>query len=197
MMMQQEYLIQDLADLAEVSPRTIRYYTQEGILPEPINRGKFAYYTEEHLDRLALIRHLKDTYLPLKEIRQMMASLSWAEVRDLLSPQAKEAEKPDSSSPPQVGSRVVREGDSALEYIQRLLGTQTDLSQPDAHRLHKFSPPAKKEALYSQTKTPPESWRRITLAPGVELNIREPYTAIDPKRIDDLIQFAQKLFSQK
>ena len=195
MIMQQEYQIQELADLADVSPRTIRYYTQEGLLPEPVSKGKFASYTDEHLDRLRLIRQLKDTYLPLKEIRQMMASLSWAEVRGLLREQSSGHKKPASGKISSSAAKMVKEPESALDYIHQLLENQLELSSPETFRLRSFSPQLGNESLFSQTKNPPETWRRIQLAPGVELHILEPYTAMDPKRIDELIAFAQKLTS--
>ena len=51
--------IQELAERARVTTRTIRYYTEQGLLPAP-ERGRPARYTEEHLQRLELIRRLKE-----------------------------------------------------------------------------------------------------------------------------------------
>ncbi|HZW02420.1 MAG TPA: MerR family transcriptional regulator, partial [Anaerolineaceae bacterium] len=58
-----DYLIHELADLAGVSIRTIRYYINEGLLPAPDARGRYSTYREEYLDRLRLIRKLKDAFL--------------------------------------------------------------------------------------------------------------------------------------
>ena len=63
--------IQELADRAEVTTRTIRYYVEQGVLPPP-ERGRPAEYTEEHVARLALVKRLKEQYLPLEEIRDTM-----------------------------------------------------------------------------------------------------------------------------
>ena len=41
-MNQDKYWISDLAAVADVSRRTIRYYIQEGLLPQPKIRGKYA-----------------------------------------------------------------------------------------------------------------------------------------------------------
>lgn len=61
-----------LADRAGVSVRTVRYYIQQGLLPKPEARGPGAHYTEEHLDRLLLIKRLQREHLPLAEIRRVL-----------------------------------------------------------------------------------------------------------------------------
>jgi DNA-binding transcriptional MerR regulator len=62
----------ELADRAGVSVRTVRYYIQQGLLPKPEARGPGAHYTEEHLDRLLLIKRLQREHLPLAEIRRVI-----------------------------------------------------------------------------------------------------------------------------
>ena len=64
----------ELSDKAKVSPRTIRYYIQQGLLPKPEARGPGAHYTDEHLDRLLLIKRLQREHLPLAEIRRAIES---------------------------------------------------------------------------------------------------------------------------
>jgi DNA-binding transcriptional MerR regulator len=200
-MSQQEYPLQELANLLGISPRTIRYYTQEGLLPEPISQGRNAVYTEEHLERLKLILKLKETYLPLKEIRQAMTSLAWPEVRKLLEEHEQENRPKNHSEveslPPAREARSISEPESALDYITRLLKRQPELRSPEARRLTSFVTTQANEIQAGTAGQPPESWRRIRLAPGVELHIKEPYTSSDPQRFEELIQFAQKLFSKE
>jgi DNA-binding transcriptional MerR regulator len=76
--------ISELADQAGVTERTIRYYVEQGVLPPP-ERGRPAEYTDEHVRRLALIRRLKEQYLPLEEIRDMLQRLSLDQVDELLA----------------------------------------------------------------------------------------------------------------
>jgi DNA-binding transcriptional MerR regulator len=64
----------ELADRAGVSTRTVRYYIQQGLLQEPEARGPGAHYSEEHLDRLLLIKRLQKEHLPLAEIRKAIES---------------------------------------------------------------------------------------------------------------------------
>ncbi len=64
----------ELARLSGVSRETIHYYLRAGLLPKPTKGGKtVSYYDELHLERLKLIRKLRDEkYLPLAVIRQMI-----------------------------------------------------------------------------------------------------------------------------
>src|SRR5215470_4651790 len=66
--MEPTYKLEELARAADVSPRTVRYYVQRGLLPAPTFRGKDTAYTEAHLRRLQAIRKLQDQHLPLDAI---------------------------------------------------------------------------------------------------------------------------------
>jgi DNA-binding transcriptional MerR regulator len=99
-----EYSLADLADLVGVTPRTVRYYVAQGLLPSPGQVGPGARYTEGHLDRLRLIRRLQREHLPLAEIRARLEPLDDDAVADLLD------EEPTAPA----------EG-SAIDYIRTLL----------------------------------------------------------------------------
>lgn len=64
-----------LAELAEktgFSPRTIRLYITQGLLPGPLRRGRGAAYGQEHLERLEKIGELQADGLALKEISRLL-----------------------------------------------------------------------------------------------------------------------------
>lgn len=63
------FSIQDLADLADVSRRTVRYYVQEGLLPSPLGVGRGRHYGREHLDRLIQVKALQASGRTLDDIR--------------------------------------------------------------------------------------------------------------------------------
>lgn len=63
------YAIQDLADLADVSRRTVRYYVQEGLIPAPLGVGRGPHYGQAHLDRLLQVKELQAAGRSLDEIR--------------------------------------------------------------------------------------------------------------------------------
>ena len=68
------YAIGDLADLGGVSRRTVRYYVQEGLIPQPLGVGRGNHYGQEHLDRLLHVKALQEAGRTLDEIRQVLDS---------------------------------------------------------------------------------------------------------------------------
>ena len=67
-MSQSRYSIAQLADLAGINRRTVRYYVQRNLLPPPFGSGRGSYYDERHLERLLEIRDLQLKGIPLSEI---------------------------------------------------------------------------------------------------------------------------------
>lgn len=67
-----QYSIQELADLGDVSRRTVRYYVQEGLLPVPLGVGRGRHYGPEHLDRLLQVKALQSAGRSLDEIRAVL-----------------------------------------------------------------------------------------------------------------------------
>jgi DNA-binding transcriptional MerR regulator len=195
------YLIHELADLANVSVRTIRYYLDEGLLPAPEVSGRYALFNTEHLERLELIRRLKDAYLPLKEIRQKMDSLSGLEVRNLLEKSGDSAVvREEIRSTPQ--PQLKEAGSEALDYIARLLETRPP--SPEARSIHQFisvstaAPQAPVHIMRAAPKTAQEAdnetWHRVVLAPGVELHLRQPLEPENEKKIRQILDLANRLF---
>jgi DNA-binding transcriptional MerR regulator len=99
-MVDDQMLISELAERAGVSVRTIRFYINEGLLPAPQGRGRYSVYDEEYLTRIELIKLLKSAYLPLKEIKRMVESLSKDEIEHMLR-QLSEPASPLPSAAPQ------------------------------------------------------------------------------------------------
>lgn len=65
----ERYAIGDLAELAGVTRRTVRYYVQEGLLPAPLGVGRGNHYGPEHLDRILRVKALQEAGRSLDEIR--------------------------------------------------------------------------------------------------------------------------------
>ena len=121
------YAIGDLANLGGVSRRTVRYYVQEGLLPEPYGIGRGNHYGREHLDQLVKVRSLQEAGRTLDEIRRAMNHKSRA--RD--------------EQPPELERSV---------------------------------------------------WRRITLAPGVELNVAAHVRLPSPGKLAELAAWCRNQF---
>jgi len=183
--MQEEFWISELADRTNVSTRTIRYYIEEGLLPQPEVRGKYAVFTTEYLHRLRLIKILKDSYLPLKEIKGLLDTLNSGQINELLDRfDADPTEAISSLKILPTHSQVSMVKESALEYITRL-------------RQHTESPQASRKANPQTTsindlkpvqKARKETWQRIELAPGVELHVRQPLPSESQHLVDLIIE---------
>ena len=209
----------ELCDLAGVTPRTVRYYIQQGLLPSPGARGPGARYDEEHLQRLHLIRRLQKEHLPLAEIRRRLESLD----AEGLSAALAEPEPPHSS---------------ALDYVRAVLSRQeaprhesrhesrhapplpAPLPAPPLPRAMRMAPPGvlmdaapapppAPPAIPRQTLEPPSppqstpqrapersQWERVALAPDVELHVRRPLSRGQNKLVERLVEHARRLFAE-
>lgn len=157
--------IAELAERAGVTPRTVRYYVAEGLLPAPGGRGQRRAYSQEHLRRLDMIRQLKDAYLPLYEIRRRL-------------------DAPASSPRPRTG-----EGDSVVAVGAVTSGAMPAAVSSIAVASVAARPPigfggapgVGRIEIYEPTET---TWRRHVLTPGIELHYRE----TDDPRLAEAIQ---------
>jgi DNA-binding transcriptional MerR regulator len=172
----QLYDLADLSARARVTPRTVRYYIQQGLLRAPGVTGPGAKYGEGHLNRLRLIRRLQQAHLPLAEIRRRLEAISDAEVRDLLSPDTSTSEV-----------RLSRAG-TAADYAQGLLSAMA-AAGPAAVRSPAPAPPPP-AAGRSQ-------WERISLTPDLELHVRRPLSREHNKLVDQLLAHARRLLEEE
>ena len=189
------YSLAELADLAGVTPRTVRYYVSQGLLPSPGTSGPGAKYDDGHLDRLRLIRKLQREHLPLAEIRQRLAGLDDVTITAL------------ADEPP---AEAAVDRHSALDYIRRVLGP----SQPQPAALHASlpgsllrripSPPSAGTPAPTEPPAPatPEprieraQWERIGFGPDIELHVRRPLSRPLAKKVDRLVSIARDLLEE-
>ncbi len=90
-----EWKLAELAAATGVSPRTVRYYVQRGLLSAPPFKGPDTVYSEDHLRRLKAIRVLQARFLPLDAIQVELSRLSPEELQRL-----SEAAVPTEPPPP-------------------------------------------------------------------------------------------------
>ncbi|MEO7912282.1 MAG: MerR family transcriptional regulator [Roseiflexaceae bacterium] len=245
------YTIGQLAELAGVTPRTIRYYTAEGLLPRPDARGQYALYGEQHLLRLQLIARLKETYLPLSEIKTRIENLDAEQLRILLDedhespapatsatdylaqvrlrqhvsqstrhlteraesytaadtptmslrqPTAPPVPAPAApaygfaaaiAAPIEAPERIIEEAATVppqqAGLLRRLLPQRRPSVDPDSARTDADAPK-------QQSAQEEQRWRRVELAPGVELHIRDAASPALHERIERLLATARSLF---
>ncbi|MBM3138276.1 MAG: MerR family transcriptional regulator [Chloroflexi bacterium] len=204
--MVQDLTIEDLAQQSGLSLRTLRYYIQEGLLPGPDTAGKYASYSQQHLDHLAMITRLKNMHLPLKEIRHLLSNMSVEDMRRILDYQdAIQLNIQDENVFPKQVSPIPGEKTSALEYIRDLEQRQTGLrsvagspsipAAPQVYQNQSENYPLKGPAKTYQPNK--ERWTKVVLGDGIELNIREEIARRFRGEIDELIRMAADLLSGK
>lgn len=68
------FKMRDLCERTGLDRQTIHFYIQQGLVPEGQKTGRnMAYYSEEHLERIRLVRELAhERFLPLKAIRAVL-----------------------------------------------------------------------------------------------------------------------------
>ncbi len=194
---EQAFSIEDLAEKSATSVRTIRFYIAEGLVPRPVTRGKGASYGEEHLLRLRLIRRLSEQRVPLAEIRERLAQLSLPDIRALLRSEERLSAE----------LQVAEQAPSAKEYISALLKRSRLARQATVHLRPSpdaayVAPPPTDDltrAAPSGRPTAPEAsrpseadlpWRRVELAPGLELHVRADAEARSRRLIERLLKQA-------
>ncbi len=161
----------ELCERAGVTPRTVRYYIQQGLLPSP-GSGRKARYAREHLLFLQAIAALKRDHLPLAEIRRSLEGLSMSALERVAS----RSFNPGASS------------NNASDYARTLLenAPSGSLRRP----VHRPIP-----AIGPHPRPPDRSvWERVTLSSDVELHMRRPLSRDQRRRVDQLLVLARNLF---
>lgn len=81
----QDLAIEALAARTGVTVRNIRAYTTAKLLPPPRLQGRLGLYGDEHVQRLALIRELREQGFGIEAIRRIFGRTPAASWRDLLA----------------------------------------------------------------------------------------------------------------
>jgi DNA-binding transcriptional MerR regulator len=211
------YTLTDLASLVDVTPRTVRYYVAQGLLPSPDAAGPATRYGEGHLARLRLIKRLQREHLPLAEIRARLERMGDPEVQQMLD------STPDSPQPAPAETLAFVRGLMAKSGVQpRVAETRAmyrrseatfERTVPDSFPLRSEPVPPPSPSLPAQVPgTPPSplsaptprtqvggrtTWEHVVLAPDVELHVRRPLDRTVNKRVDQLIRIARELFDDE
>jgi DNA-binding transcriptional MerR regulator len=175
------YTIDELADLAGVTVRTVRYYVSQGLLPVDVTPGPGPKYGDGELARLRLIKRLQREHLPLAEIRRRLEDLPNDEIERLVA---------DEPGPPP---------DSALDYIRRVTAPVRAAESPALYRMSISQvppPPASPSAAPREHRMERSQWERVELAPDIELHVRRPLPRAVGKQVDRLIVIARELLGE-
>src|SRR5262245_56467303 len=170
---QEELTIDALAERADMPVRSIRFYISQSLLPGPGSRGKSATYSDEHVIRLCLIRRLADQHIPLTKIAELVGDLALDEARALLAREEQRASElqaaQHSGSPKDYVAALLRDAQAAKSGpVPPPKTVGRVFSRP--HRLSRES-----FDVQVPESAPPmatDTWRRWTIAPGIELHVR-------------------------
>jgi DNA-binding transcriptional MerR regulator len=203
--------LNELSAAADVTPRTIRYYVQQGLLPAPGTRGPGTRYERGYLDRLQLIRRLQRQHLPLAEIRKRLDALDDDGVRDAL---AGSADAPSDSSALDyvhelLTRQAARSADPTLPTASAAFPTSMPAAQPEGARrggsalggaftrmLGAVRAPELPPGQQS-TRSTRSTWERIPIAPDVELHVRRPLSREQNRQVERLLDAARDLFAEE
>ena len=175
--------ISELADQAGVTPRTVRFYIQQGLLPSPGQTGPGAKYGFGYLARLRLIRRLQREHLPLAEVRKRLVGLDEAAIVAVL-----ESPEPAPSS--------------AVDYVRSVLA-DPPAPEPTAPSAPLAAPRLSAVPSPSMGRPPrrPASersqWERIGLTEDIELHIRRPLSRDANRRLERVLEQARRIFEEK
>lgn len=185
----------------EISPRTVRLYSTQGLIDRPGKAGRSAVYGHRHLLQLLLIRSLARRGLSLAAIAPLCGLESQAIEQQLALLEAQ------GEAPPE-------ESNAALTYLQDLKASlvsspplvsnsgappdQTSsllplLGKPLSNR-YSSRPPSRSGG----NRDAASRWHRFSLAPGVELHISDA-VSIPPagtRRLAWLQRLADRLIEQ-
>jgi DNA-binding transcriptional MerR regulator len=197
----EEFLIGELAEKAGVSVRTIRYYVSEGLLPSPQTRGRYTVYDEEYLERIRLIKRLKDAFLPIKEIRGMLDTKTPQEIEEFLK--IYEENRPAVSDA--LSYIAALKGISKPNQIfEKRMSSMEAPEPPPADSTPRFSPsidePKKKaETQRSGLQESPyaEQFYRFIIQPGVELHVSHKNYTLNPGLIRKMIEMCKNLLDAR
>jgi DNA-binding transcriptional MerR regulator len=201
MVNEQGYSISELANLAGVTPRTIRYYVSIGLLASPGRAGPGTRYSDGHLQRLRLIRKLQREHLPLGDIGSRLQDLDDEDVERLLETDISTAtpgsaldyirqlrEEPEAGDATARDDRIAGSPAPARAGIEALTAALTSAPAPTA------------PTASTTTNEPPltlrSQWERVALSQNVELHIRKPLGRLEKKRVDRLIHIAHELLEE-
>ncbi|HEY3333883.1 MAG TPA: MerR family transcriptional regulator [Candidatus Limnocylindrales bacterium] len=213
------FSLSDLARLAGVTPRTIRYYVAQGLLPSPEAAGPATKYGEGHLARLRLIKRLQREHLPLAEIRGRIERMGDDDVRELLDANTEPPVQPapaatlafvrglmvQSGVQPRVAeSRASYPRSGAIFEPMIPDGFPTPALPPPSVSTPAVATPIPSVAAPVSPGPLPRSavgdrstWDRHLLAPDVELHVRRPLDRQLNKRVDQLIRIARELLAEE
>ncbi|MGW6273034.1 MerR family transcriptional regulator [Streptomyces sp. NPDC055060] len=105
-----EYRMEELAEAAGITVRTVRFYRERGLIPPPRREGRIAWYDDHHLARLRTIAALLDRGHTLSGIAELAEAFeNGRDVGELLGIGEPTEETPVRLTPEELADRFAGE----------------------------------------------------------------------------------------
>jgi DNA-binding transcriptional MerR regulator len=115
-----EYRMEELARLAGITVRTLRFYRERKLIPPPRREGRIAWYDDHHLARLRTIAALLERGHTLTGIAELAEALDHGrDVADVLGVTPPTEEEPVRLTPEELAARF--EGEVTAENLAAAL----------------------------------------------------------------------------
>ena len=178
-----DFDINELCDRADVTPRTVHFYVQQGLLPPAGTPGPGARYTDGHVSRIKLIRLLQKQHLPLSEIAKRTKALTDEQVNGLIA---------------ETKQRRTEGRGTALDYVRSVLSESrvagnlaAGISLQAVDSRDRLRQPSSTPMAHGPARS---QWERFTLAEGMELHIRRPLSRVEQRQFEKLMAAARQIF---
>ena len=196
-----EYTLEELAELTGITARTIRSYIEKGLLPGPGSTGPKARYSDQHLDKLKTILHLKQgpgLNLDLGDIRQLLMTVSDQALREVnTQEQARGESLNDTRSVLEYIRRVAGEAPEAPRSVRRAQSAQSAMPQPEppsgplTELVEGLKYLTRDRTVRRRARS--EGWRRIEVTPDIEINVRASLPHADIRQIEHIADHLRTL----
>ncbi len=176
-----DYLPKDAAGRAadEVTPRLVRFYTTEGLMPEAHKEGREARYSYKHLLSLLVVRKLLAQGFGGAAIKRAVAGTGADELEALLKEDVQLQLVPRVTSGPLDPAKA-----AFLQKVRSKAGLRVQAPAPAAVPAAPVEP--------SAPARPPEvatTWTRVTVQDGLEVLARDDFAMPDtPQGDQELLQ---------
>jgi DNA-binding transcriptional MerR regulator len=162
--------IGELAREAGVTPRTVRYYVSEGLLPPPTYEGRQSYYGPRHLLILRAIRAMQAEDLPLRKIAVAITTSSDEVLEEIARrpPPSERVRGLRSEAAYRLAETPAPYDRSKGEPPQDAREVLASLYQRPGRRL--FEEAIRARVVREEIEAEEPAWRRLEVADGVEVH---------------------------
>ena len=151
----------------EINVRLVRHLASLGLLDESERAGREARYQMRHLLQLLAVRRLMAEGHTTTAIKTLTAGATDEQLTALLRGETR-AGLFDDAPEFEAFASAPASSNAALDFLRKIGSEAAPVSKP-ARRVPTSSP--------SAPSAPSPSWRRVEIAPGLELHLREDFAA--------------------